>query len=52
MEINKSKYCAFCQCEKMVWLKNFKPEHFVVDGSVAERVMANNEVCDLQRKLF
>ena len=52
MEVNKSKYCAFCQCPKSVWLKIFKPEHFVVDGSVAERVMANNEVCDLQRKLF
>ena len=52
MEINKSKYCAFCQCEKSVWLKSFKPEQLVVDDCVAERLAASNEVCDLQRKLF
>ena len=52
MEINKSKYCAFCQCEKSVWLKSFKPEQLVVDDSAIERLMASNEVCDLQRKLF
>lgn len=52
MEINKSKYCAFCQCVKSAWLKTHKSQEFVFDSSLAERLASGNEVCDLQRKLF
>ena len=50
--INKSKYCGFCQCPKSVWLKNNKPEEFVSDQSVIERVSNSNEICDMQRGYF
>ena len=52
MNINKSKYCGYCQCPKLVWLKKNKSEEFVVDEDVLERASISNEICKLQRKLF
>ncbi len=52
MNINKSKYCGYCQCPKFVWLKKNKNEEFVVDESVQERAFSSNEICKLERKLF
>ena len=52
MIINKSKYSAFCQCPKSVWLKEYKNEEFVFDKSVGDRASISNEICDLECKLF
>ena len=52
MIINKSKYCAFCQCPKMVWLKKNKNEEYVSDSAALDRMASSNEICQLQRAVF
>ena len=31
--LSKSRYTAFCQCPKNLWLKVFKPEEATVDAN-------------------
>lgn len=52
MVINKSKYCAFCQCPKMVWLKKNKTEEYIADSAALDRMASSNEICQLQRAIF
>ena len=50
--LSKSKYCAFVQCPKNLWLKVYHPELAIIDPSVEARFEAGNEVGDLAMGLF
>ena len=50
--LSKSKYCGLWQCPKIAWLRKYKPEEAVMDGSVLDRMNAGNEVGDLAMGLF
>lgn len=52
MYFSKSKYCEFCQCCKILWLKKNKPEELVIDESAESRFTAGNEVGDLAMGYF
>jgi hypothetical protein len=45
--LSKSRYTAFCQCPKNLWLKVFKPEVATVDDALQARFEQGNEVGDL-----
>ena len=49
---SKSKYCLHIQCPKILWLKKYKPEEFVQDTSVENRMTTGNVVGDLAMGLF
>ncbi len=50
--LSKSKYCAFIQCPKNLWLKVYKPELATIDEAVEARFKVGNEVGDLAMGLF
>ena len=50
--LSKSRYTAFCQCPKNLWLKVFKPEVAIVDEALQARFEQGNEVGDLAMGLF
>ena len=50
--LSKSRYTAFCQCPKNLWLKVFKPEEATVDAGVQARFEQGNVVGDLAMQLF
>ena len=50
--LSKSKYCAFVQCPKKLWLKNNKSDLAKQDTSVDERMDDGNEIGDLAMQLF
>ena len=50
--LSKSRYTAFCQCPKNLWLKVNKPEEAVVDDATQARFEQGNEVGDLAVGLF
>ena len=50
--LSKSRYTAFCQCSKMLWLRVNKPEEATVDAGVEARFEQGNKVGDLAMKLF
>ena len=50
--LSKSKYCAFVQCPRNLWLKTYKPELATPDNSVEARMEAGNEIGDLAMQLF
>ena len=50
--LSKSKYCAFVQCPKNLWLRTYKPELATPDHSVEARMEAGNEIGDLAMQLF
>ena len=50
--LSKSRYTAFCQCSKNLWLKVYKPEEATVDAGVEARFAQGNEVGDLAMGLF
>lgn len=50
--LSKSRYTAFCQCPKNLWLKVNKPEEAVVDDATQARFEQGNEVGDLAMGLF
>lgn len=52
MFFSKSKYCGLWQCPKIAWLKKFKPEEYVLDESLKERMKNGNVVGDLAMNLF
>ena len=50
--LSKSRYTAFCQCPKNLWLKVFKPEEAKVDEALQARFAEGNKVGDLAMGLF
>ncbi len=52
MNFSKSKYTRFCQCPKMVWLDENKPEEFVADGAARSRMNTGDKIGDLAMGLF
>jgi len=50
--LSKSRYTAFCQCPKNLWLKIYKPEEATEDQGVEARFEQGNEVGDLAMGLF
>ena len=50
--LSKSRYTAFCQCPKNLWLKVYKPEEAPVDESLQARFEQGNVVGDLAMQLF
>jgi len=50
--LSKSRYTAFCQCPKNLWLKVYKPEEAIVEAAVQARLEQGNKVGDLAMQLF
>ena len=50
--LSKSRYTAFCQCPKNLWLKVYKPEEAAVDAGMEARFAQGNVVGDLAMGLF
>ena len=50
--LSKSRYTAFCQCPKNLWLKVFKPDEAKVDETLMARFAQGNEVGDLAMGLL
>ena len=50
--LSKSRYTAFCQCPKTLWLRTYKPDEATVDAGVEARFESGNEVGDLAMGLF
>ena len=50
--LSKSRYTAFCQCPKNLWLKVYKPEEAKDDPALQARFEQGNEVGDLAMQLF
>ena len=50
--LSKSKYCAFAQCPRNLWLKTYRPELATPDNSLDARMEAGNEIGDLAMQLF
>ena len=50
--LSKSRYTAFYQCPKNLWLKVFKPEEATIDAGVEARFEQGNMVGDLAMGLF
>ena len=45
-ELSKSRYTAFCQCPKNLWLKVYKPEEATIDAGMEARFAQGNVVGD------
>ena len=50
--LSKSRYTAFCQCPKNLWLKVFEPEKATKDPALEARFEQGNMVGDLAMQLF
>ncbi len=50
--LSKSRYTAFSQCPKNLWLKVYKPEEATVDEALQARFEQGNVVGDLAMGLF
>lgn len=50
--LSKSRYTAFCQCPKNLWLKVYKPEEATIDAGMEARFAQGNVVGDLAMGLF
>ena len=50
--LSKSRYTAFRQCPKNLWLKIYKPKEAVEDPSLQARLDQGNEVGDLAMQYF
>ena len=50
--LSKSKYTAYRQCPKNLWMKTYKPEEEVLDPNLLARFINGNIVGDLARGLF
>ena len=51
-KLSKSRYTAFSQCPKNLWLKVYKPEEATKDASLEARFAQGSEVGDLAMGLF
>jgi len=52
MNFSKSKYCEFCQCPKMTWLRKNKPDVFVTDEDALGKFETGNQIGDLAMRYF
>ena len=50
--LSKSRYTAFCQCSKNLWLNVYKPEKALVDEGQQARLEGGNQIGDLAMQLF
>lgn len=50
--LSKSRYTAFCQCPKNLWLKVYKPDEAVIDDALQARFEQGNAVGDLAMGFF
>ena len=50
--LSKSRYTAYCQCPKNLWLKLYKPDEATEDPGVEARFEQGNDVGDLAMGLF
>ena len=50
--LSKSKYCAFVQCPKNLWLGVNKPDLAVIDASAESRMEEGNVIGDLAMQIF
>lgn len=50
--LSKSKYVSFCQCPKIIWLDEYKPELKVITSDMQEVLDNGNKVGDLAMRLF
>lgn len=50
--LSKSRYTAFCQCPKNLWLKVYKPNEATIDAGMEARFAQGNVVGDLTMGLF
>lgn len=52
MGLSKSKFLAYCQCEKRLWLETHRPELRVVDEATNSRFKMGDKVGDLAMGYF
>ena len=52
MYFSKSKYTAFWQCPKIIWLDKYRPEEKEIDDGELKRMASGNIVDDLTMTLF
>lgn len=52
MYFSKSRYCEFCQCGKISWLRKNKPYELAQDAGVLSRFETGSEVGDLAMGYF
>ncbi len=52
LNFSKSKYCGLWQCPKIAWLRKYKPEAWMPDDALAERMRVGDEIGDLAMGLF
>ena len=52
IKLSKTRYTAFCQCPKNLWLKVYKPEEATIDAGMEARFVQGNVVGDLAMGLF
>ena len=50
--LSKSRYTAFCQCPKNLWLKVYKPDEATPDDALEARFEKGNEVGKLAKERF
>ena len=50
--LSKSRYTAFCQCPKNLWLKVYKPNEATIDAGAEARFAQGNVVSNLAMGLF
>ena len=50
--LSKSKYCSLTQCTKIAWLRQYKPEEYVMSANALARYEAGNTVGNLAKTLF
>ena len=50
--LSKSRYCAFAQCPKKLWLHTYKPQLAAKDPALDARLAEGNAVGDLAMGLF
>ena len=50
--LSKSRYTAFCQCPKNLWLKVFNPELATIDEAQQARFERGNQIGDLAMQLY
>ena len=47
--LSKSRYTAYCQCPKMLWLRTYKPELVPEDPALQAKFEKGNEVGELAK---
>ena len=50
--LSKSRYTAYCQCPKMLWLRVYKPELVPEDPALQAKFEKGNQVGELAKTLF